>query len=134
MTELYPNFSEIIWCVAGGDPVEVEDGPQYGASIFLYSEWSAHEWNAVNYPPGIRKYVKLQNVCKVEGQIYTIPQDSGDVVGAVIGIGNSLEEAQTMALANAAQVKAKGLHYNESCFDKSDEVLEKARKMKVGFE
>jgi predicted RNase H-like HicB family nuclease len=58
-------------------------------------------------------------------------QDAGDVLGAAVGIGDSLEEAQCNAVEAAESVKAEGIYFNTNTFDEADENIAEAKRLGV---
>lgn len=130
--EMYANFSEIVWAVSNGDVVVPEATKKYGASVLLKSDFAKTSWTAVDFPKEKADQYKWRNLCKLDGQYYYIPKDNGYIIGAAIGMGDSLEEAQSEALEAAEEAEGEGLYYDSACFDKIDETLEKAEEIGLG--
>lgn len=133
MCEIWVNLPEILVALAYGEDVVPEFEKKYGASIFLYSENLKRESTPVIVPLGVRRWVKLQNCMRDNGNLVCISQDEGAVIGAAIGLGNTKLEAEENALEVACQVKAEGIYYAESVFDKIEESLEKSDELGMGF-
>jgi hypothetical protein len=130
--EMFKNFSEIIWGVAGGEDVKPIPATKYGAQIILKSDDAKEDWLAVSVPAKYRKWVKFRNLCQIGDQMYYIPQDKGTIIGSAIGIGNTPEEAEMKALEAADSVEAEGIYFEKDCFDQLDEEIEKAQKYGLG--
>jgi hypothetical protein len=129
---IWKNLADLYLGVAKGEDVKPEEKAQWAASVFLYTSRIQNEVTPVNFPDKYRERVKLQNYCiDKTGQYKCIPQDGGDCLGAVVGLGDTMEEAQMNALEIAEEVKAEGMHYAENTFDKMDETIEKATKLGV---
>ena len=133
MTEMWENFAEIIWCVAGDEPVEPIPAARYGAEIILYSGNAPKEWVKISYPESIKQWIKLKNLCLVDDEYVFVPQADGDIIGSAIGIGNTLEEATTEAMANAEQVECAGYRWDETVWDTADEKIAEAKKVGIRF-
>ena len=132
--EIWVNLPEILVAIAYGEDVVPEYEKKYGASVFLYSERLKSETTPVLVPIGVRRWVKLQNVMKEEdGKLCCVSQDEGAVLGAAVGLGNSKLEAEENALAVARQVKADGIYYAETTFERIEESIEKAEELGLGF-
>ena len=134
ITEMYSNFSELVWGCANGEAVEPKPIAKYGAQIVLYSEFAIKEWCPVDIPKEIEHRVKLRNLCKIRGQNYIIPQDDNNAIGSALGFGKTLEEAQVNALETAERVEAEGVYFFDNTFEKADAYLEDAKKFGVGFD
>jgi hypothetical protein len=132
MSEIW-NLPEILVAIAYGEDIVPQEVKKYGASIFLYSEQLKTEPVSVTIPMGLKRWVKLQNCMRQDGRHICIPQDEGSVLGSVVGIGDTKLEAEENALEVAGQVKAEGIYYAESVFERIEEDLEKAKEFGLGF-
>jgi hypothetical protein len=128
--EQYENLAECMWAGANGviiDPIPVA---KYGAEIMLHSSWADKNWQALRFPDHLRDFVKLRNLYYSPKRGYgVIPQSQGlPEIGAVVGLGNTLEEAFDHALANAEEV---GGYYLEGKTGAIEQVKEQIEKMKA---
>ena len=128
----YENLAECIWSGANGIVVEPEATAKYGAEIMLHSSWADKAWQPISFPDDIREYVKLRNATKIDGVYYAIPQACGlPECGAVIGLGDTLEEALDHAVENAEQVTG---YYLEAKMGAIDDIREQCKKLdKLGL-
>lgn len=133
ISEMYYNFSEIVWSVAGGKTIPVKPRAKYGAQIVLYSEFAINDWCPVTIPDDIKNFVKIRNLCQINGQKYVIPQDANNALGSAIGFGWTMEEAQKQALENAKKVDAEGIYFFENVFEKAEKYLEEAKERGIGL-
>ena len=125
--EQYDNLAECVWYGANGVVVEPKPKAKYGAEIMLHSSWADRGWQPVEIPEEIRDFVKLRNCALINGREYVIPQAVGlPEIGAVIGLGETIQEAVDQALKNAEQVKG---YYIEAPTSALDEALEQIEKM-----
>lgn len=128
---IWKNFSEIVWCVAGGEPVTPTESYKYGASIYLYTEYVMKEPTPITFPDKYKDRVMLQRPYKKGDQIIIIPQNKGDVLGSVVGLGKTREAAEINALEIAESVKALGIRYDKGVFETIDEYAAEASKLKL---
>ena len=92
--ELWENLGEILWHGANGETVDQEVEAQFGVEAIIDHNGDEHGWRTIEVPDEIRRWVKLYNVCKVDGT-YAIPPfpHSCDAIGAIVGIGDTIPEA-----------------------------------------
>ena len=125
--EQYSNLADCIWAGANGIVIEPEATAKYGAEIMLHSSWADCGWQPVSFPPELRDMVKLRNATCINGIYYAIPQACGlPEVGAVIGLGDTLQEALDDAVANAEQVTG---YYLEAKMGAIDDIKEQCEKL-----
>ena len=75
-----------------------------------------------------RERVKLRNPAKIDGKYYCIPQACGlPEIGAVVGMGGTIQEAIDDALDVAENVTG---YYIEAITSAADEAVEQVAKMK----
>lgn len=124
--EMYDNYGEIVWDVASGIVPDIKNKFRYGAEIIIKSEHAKTEPQEIYFPEAIKKYVKIKNLAVVNGIRYFVPQNVEMAeIGAVIGMGNTLEEAISQAKDNAKQVEGFELHINCEAMDDAQEQIDK---------
>jgi phosphoribosylamine-glycine ligase len=128
ISELYSNFSEIVWAVAGGEEIEPKAKANYAAEVLIKSEMAPTDWVPLDFREKDLKVLKLRNLCKMNGQYYYIPQDNGTIIGAAIGLGNTAEEAEKEALLNCELLDCEESHYDSCCFEEESGKLDKTSK------
>jgi len=125
--EQYANLAECIWYGANGIVVEPQATAKYGAEIMLHSSWADKGWQPIEFPEEIRDMVKLRNATKINGTYYAIPQAVGlPECGAVIGLGDTMEEAMDNAVENAEQITG---YYLEAKMGAIDNIKEEIQKL-----
>ena len=132
ISELYENFAEIVWACAGGEMIEPIPKAKYAAEVLIKSEMAPTDWVPLDFKEKDLKVLKLRNLCQIDGQYYYVPQDGGTIIGGAIGFGETLEEAQTEALANATLLDCEASYFCETAFDETDEELIKAEEIGLG--
>jgi hypothetical protein len=101
----YRNLAECIYFGALGIVVEPEPEAKIGVELMLHSSWADKSFQPIDFPPEIADFVKIRNWCVINGINYAIPQAVGlPECGAVIGLGDTIEEAMDHAVENAEQV------------------------------
>ena len=128
--EQYANLAECIWAGANGIVVEPKATAKIGCEVMLHSSWADKGWQPISFPPELRDRVKLRNATCIEGVYYAIPQSVGlPEVGAVIGLGDTIEEAIEDATANAEEVTGYYLEAKMGAIDSIREECEKLEKL-----
>lgn len=126
--ELYANLPQIIAGGAQGVMVQPEIKAPWGAELLLVSQWSDRNWQAVDFPPQYRQCVKLRNAVRRKGRWYVVPHNEGVTqIGAVIGYGQTRQQAVDMARRIAATVEGYDVEVFPDSLDQADEQIDKAR-------
>jgi hypothetical protein len=127
--EIFDNWPELIWEGANGNVAEPNAVKKFGVCAMIHSTWATKNWLPIRYPDSIRKFVKLRNHCRIEGVDYFVPQPDSDLpeIGAVIGLGSTMEEAENHLRDNAAQIQGYDLDIKLNCLEETAEDIEKAK-------
>jgi hypothetical protein len=133
-SEGYVNLDKMINACAKGEMITPKPIKKYAAEVLIRSDMAASgEWVPINCPKNLENRWKGRNLCRVDGQYYHIPQDGIIIVGASIGLGDTLKEAQEEALAVAEQIECPDKVYDPNVFEEADKQLEIATKKGLGF-
>ena len=104
--ELISNLPEIVWAGAKGELVQPEFTAQFGVEVMIRHKGDEDRWRAIDVPDEVKQWVKLYRACN-NGETYQIapvsPQFSE--IGAVVGIGDSFENAIKHLKENAEAIK-----------------------------
>ena len=131
---MWDNLAEIVWYGADGILVDPKSKYKFGAEVILHSSWADKNWQPITFPKEIRQYVKLRNACKIKNEYYVIPQAIGlPEIGAVIGFGNTKEEAIEHAKENARQVDGYYIECYEDSLDSAEEELKKTEDLGINL-
>lgn len=104
--EWLDNWDEIIWHGAKGKLIDAKPNAKFAVEIMLHSSWADRNWQPVRFPEEMKRWIKLRNMCRIDGVYSAVPQDVGlPEIGAVVGLGNSLPKAIELAMERAAKVK-----------------------------
>lgn len=99
--ELFDNWGEIIWQGAQGICIDPHPVAKFGCMVMVHSMWANSNLQHVRVPRGIRQFVKFRNFCQINGENYIVPMGVGlPEIGAVIGIGDTLDQAVEHCLEN----------------------------------
>lgn len=128
--EIYDNYSEIVWDIAHGLVPQIKNKYKYGAQIVIKSDWARTEPQAIYFPPQYKNFVKIKNLAINEGVSYFIPQPGIEMeeIGAVIGLGNTLEAAIEQAKTIAKEVKGYCVECNIDGLSKAEAEIDKLKK------
>ena len=121
MCELYANYAEAVWQIAGGEVPTLKPKAPYGAEIVLSSAWHESHELCVEFPRELAPFVKLKNQTRRQGTHYIVPNGNGGIFGAVVAYGKTMDEATRKALEYAEQIECAELDYESSLFDQAAE-------------
>ena len=113
------NQPEIAWAGANGELVEGKFVARYCAQATMMSEFAQQGEVAFEIPDKLKKWIKIKNVAKFEGVYYYIPNKGSKIesVGAVVGLGNTLQAAVDECKQHAKDVKAFQLEIDTHALD-----------------
>lgn len=103
-TELFENFSEIIYSVARGIPCVPKYRGKYLVILPLESRAADKSWMYLDFSEGMRSRVKLRLGAWCDGQYYGVP--GLPTVFVLVGVGNDLMRLRDETLDLAAKVDA----------------------------
>jgi hypothetical protein len=119
------NLAQILWEGADGIVLEPEYAAKCGAMVLLQSEWAEENWQHVSLPESIRDYVKLHNATVIEGEYYVVPHaDRRQQIGAVIGMGDTVQAAIEQCKERAEQVEGYTIEKPIASLDEAREQLD----------
>jgi hypothetical protein len=79
----------------------------------LYSSWAKTNWQTVEIPEKISRWVKLYSYCIADGAHHVCPKkvsnpysDGDDQIGTVVGLGDTIEEAIENVRGYCGELKA----------------------------
>lgn len=105
LQEFFINWPEMFLESAEGKVPTPEPAYKYGVIAMIHSAWSDKNWQAISFPDEVRQWVKLRNHTRINGKDYVVPTEVGlPEIGAVVGMGNTLEEAIQHVNDNASQI------------------------------
>ena len=130
--ELLENLSEIIWYGAEGVVVEPKARAKFGVEVILKSDWAKEHNLPVEYPEKYANQIKLYNCVVVDGRRYVLSQDEDMAeIGAVVGWGDTLEEAIEHATAAGEAIQAYGVKFGMGGVEALNSQIEELEKMGI---
>jgi hypothetical protein len=127
--EIYKNLPEIIWGGSRGQLVEPIPLAKFGSCVMIKSAWAANNWQPIDFPEELRRYVKLHYPTKINHRYYAIPQKNDIAeIGAIIGWGDTLKESIEMVKKIAEHVHGHFLSIPIASLDEAQEEIDKAEK------
>jgi hypothetical protein len=89
-TEVVKNYSEVIWKVAGAEPVTIVPTAKYVGCVWLPTNYTEKAWDRLVMEPKDRNRVKFQRAAKQSGRYYAVKGEENGFV--ILGLGKSLQE------------------------------------------
>lgn len=130
MMEHTKNISKVILMGSQGVLIEPEFASKYGVEVIIYAD-AASEGDpvTVEFPEDIRQFCKFRNLIKIKGRYQIQPgRLHYPQVGSVLGLGDTLKEAQEMAEEVADEVKG-SVKINLNALEEAQKEIEKAKEM-----
>lgn len=127
--ELFDNWGEIVWNGSQGICVDPHPVAKFGCMVMVHSMWANNNLQHVQVPHEIRRFIKFRNFCRIEGENYVVPMGVGlPEIGAVIGIGDTLDAAVEHCLENVELCEEQ--HWYQADFKKEalEEGIAEAKK------
>lgn len=128
------NWPEIMWYGAEGKVVDIDPVAKYAVEIMLHSSWADKSWQPVMFPKEIRQWVKLRNLCCINGVYSAVPQAVGlPEIGAVVGLADTLPDAIKLAVERANEVDGYYVEAKSEAIPKAIGEIESAQDAGVKF-
>jgi hypothetical protein len=100
--------------------------------VILKSDSAASNWQPVSFDAEFANQIKLFNSVMVDGVRYVVPQgEDMKEIGAVVGWGDTLEEAIEHAKAAGESVKGYGIKFNMGPVDNAIEQIEELEELGI---
>lgn len=132
--QAYENLGEILWEGAGGVLVNPEAKQSFGALAVIYSKTADEDWIAIKVEKEVRPFVKFKNHTVVDGKDYVVPLHLNlNEIGAVVGFGDSVEEAIEEVEKHAEGVKGYGLTVKTDSLKEAQSVIEQGEEAGIHF-
>jgi hypothetical protein len=105
-TELIQNYTEVVWAVAGGEPVTAKCAGKYFGCLPISADWADQHW--VKLAVENRKTVKLQYAAKQGGDYWIVPHNL--YFGCVVAVDDTIAGVVRKLHAAMDDVDAFQLH------------------------
>ncbi len=131
--EIIENYSQVVYLIAMGMVPEIKYKYKYGCQIAIKSDWAKAKPQPVYFPEKYKDFVKIKNLYIDKDGVYKyIPKKdletdyaSAEGIGAIVGLGDTLEEAQTMCKKIAKEVKGYGIYIESHTLDAAQKELDR---------
>lgn len=135
--EAFSNWDEIMYEGARGNLVEAEPTCRFAAELTLRSDWVQSHWLPVYFPAKVKQWLKLHDHCRVDGIDYVVKHAWSSThypeIGAVVGIGDSMEEAIRNCMLHLNEIEAEQLDSKEESFDELFKTISEGHKEGIAF-
>ena len=133
ISEIYKNFSQVVDGIARGEKVKPEFKAKYAAELSIEAQNADYESIPMDINEKDWHSIKIRRACKIGDQYYNIPfRDKVSTVVKVVGLGETLEEAQGNCMKAAEDFKCKGKTFNKNTFNELNEIID--RSVSLGIE
>jgi hypothetical protein len=136
---LYKNLGEVLWIGAGGELVPIEPLAKFAAEAMIYSEWAHKHWMTVEVETEAQPFVTFFNSTNISETVEAVPPMMEDIavvsneIGAVVGLGDTVEEAIEHLKKNADGVKGMGVKIRIDALAELITQIEKAQAAGMKF-
>lgn len=127
------NTGEIYWQGAVGNMVEPEYHHQFAVQLVIQHEDEMCEWRAVQVPDAVRDSVMLKYPCLVEGVHWIPPQSHDDIIGWIVGLGDTIQEAIESAQETAKALEGQSLKINPESLSESLKAVQEQEEAGIEF-
>lgn len=103
--EIYGNFSEILYRGAQGELVEPDIEWEYACEAMVEHTGDDDHWRGITVPKSVRRWVKLYSPVQWGSGDQLAVAPGCEVIGAVVGVGHTPDEALDHLKENAACLK-----------------------------
>lgn len=104
--EMIANIGEMVYHGANGELIEPEFDAEYGIQVAVYHDHDKELAKQFRIDPGVRRWIKLMEFCKVGDLYQIIPRPPhGEKIGWLVGIGDTIQEAADHVQDVAEQFK-----------------------------
>jgi predicted RNase H-like HicB family nuclease len=133
--EMIANLGEIVYHGSRGVLVEPEFKAKFGVECMMASDYVAEKnWLPIEFPAKLRKWIKLKNATRIDGKYWIIPQPMEfPEIGAIVAIGDSLEEAIEKLKEYAEEIKGVRLSVSTEALDSTVEEIQKGEALGIKF-
>lgn len=135
LTTMWKNFSEVIWEIASGVIPFIEHEFEYAVQFIIKSDLAETDPSPIEIPEEYKEFVKIKNlVIDEDGTYYYTPNGQKmKEMGAVVGLGNSIQEAYKKAVKIADSIEGFDISIKTDAFDKAQKSLDKLKKAGIIF-
>lgn len=125
--EMITNYPEVIWQVANGILPKIKYEYKWGVQLIIKSETAKTDPSPLIIPDQFKRFVKIKNLTiDDDGTYYYTPLGiSMSEIGSVVGLGNSMKEAISMAKMVADSIKGFDIKINTDCIQDAKKQIDR---------
>lgn len=127
------NTGEIYWEGAVGNLVEPVYKSKFAVQVVIEHEDEMCEWRPVEVPDEIRDRVFLKYACKVDGRHWIPPQTHDEIVGWIVGLADTIQEAIGRVQEVADALEGQSLKISTESLADSLKAVEKQEEAGIEF-
>lgn len=131
--EIWMNWPEIVWHAVHGEVVPPKPASKYGFELMLYSDWVSKNWSPVLVPADVRRYVKLAFSTRKRTDNVVPQMFKSTKIGAVIGLGDTLQDAIDHCLENREQIEGLQIESDLHAVEKVYETIKAGESHGINF-
>lgn len=121
------NLGEILYYGAQGKLIQPKLKGVWGAIAIINSDFAAHNSLRLTLDKKIEPFVYIMNMCVVDEQICTVPKYGLSEIGAVVGYGDTLEQAISECKKHAEGISGYQLEIDTAALDKAKDTIVEGR-------
>lgn len=134
LQEFFMDWPQIFMDASEGKVPKLEPTYKYGVIAMVHSAWSNANWQALTFPDEVRQFIKLRNHTRIKGKDYVVPTEVGlPEIGAVVGLGDTMEEAINHLNENASQLEGYDLDIKLDAIPHALETVQQGKEFGIGF-
>jgi len=130
-TELFENYSEVVYGLCRGEMVKPIIKHKYAVAAAMESSAAEKNWVNISFPKEMRQWVKFRMAVKHKNDYYAVP--GMDSLGTIIAFGNTIDEALKTVKERSEQVEGKRLSVSILDLEKVVDKIEEGRKYGIDF-
>jgi hypothetical protein len=129
------NWSRVAWDVAHGRQAKLELAGKFVGILKFHTQCLQNEFDVnIRFPDSIAPWVMIRNKYVDRGKTYSISQDRGDNAGAVVAVGDSVDEVVELCEKRIEKVKMKKMDHSKTAFNEIREYIKKGEKHGISFQ
>jgi hypothetical protein len=129
--ELIENFTEVCYGLAIGEPIAPIIKHKYGMTSILFTTEAEKGYVTINFPPELRRWVKLIQGCKQGKDYYSVPPEK--FVATVVALGDTVEETIKLCRSRIEQVHFEGMTTDNEGLAKFEEIIKSGEDAGIDF-
>lgn len=127
------DWARAMWEGAEGRIYSPRPVAKYATCLMVYAEESGRNWQPLEFPKGLDRWVKLRNPYRKGSRSYYVPQGEKGNLAGVVGVGETLEASIRAAEAHAEEVKGQLIEIGTEAIGKARETIEEGKKYGIEF-